>query len=233
MLYGEYGRKPLWLTICLRIICFWARLIMGKSTKLSLCIYRLMYHDFIQYGTNYKWIMNVRDVFYKLGLNYIWDTQHVRSLNWLKETVKLRLGDQYLQYWHNEVFQSTKSLTYRLIKENLELEAYFNILSRNNYITFLRFRLSNHFLPIEKGRWSKVPRENRICTLCSLDEIGDEFHYLFICDKFKDERSINLKKFYTIHPNVIKFKQLFNCKKAGTLRKLCHFINIINKVCSS
>jgi hypothetical protein len=35
-----------------------------------------------------------------------------------------------------------------------------------------------HKLPVESGRYSKTPYEDRFCTLCQSNEIGDEFHYL-------------------------------------------------------
>ena len=43
------------------------------------------------------------------------------------------------------------------------------------------FEKKKRKLPIEVGRWSNIPREQRICTLCNLQKIGDEFHYLFEC----------------------------------------------------
>ena len=41
--------------------------------------------------------------------------------------------------------------------------------------------MCNNYLPVEKGRWYKQDRINRKCRLCNLNEIGDEFHYLFKC----------------------------------------------------
>jgi hypothetical protein len=34
--------------------------------------------------------------------------------------------------------------------------------------------------PIETERWHNIVRNDIICTLCR-ENIGDEFHYLFIC----------------------------------------------------
>jgi hypothetical protein len=34
-------------------------------------------------------------------------------------------------------------------------------------------------LSIETGRYFGVERENRTCSLCNQQEIGDEFHYIF------------------------------------------------------
>ena len=38
-------------------------------------------------------------------------------------------------------------------------------------------RLSAHNLSVESGRYSNIPRQKRVCNLCNLDEVGDEFHY--------------------------------------------------------
>ena len=44
-----------------------------------------------------------------------------------------------------------------------------------------RFRLGSHNLPIETGRWSRTPRENRLCPRCKV--LGDEIHFLFHCSE--------------------------------------------------
>ena len=50
-------------------------------------------------------------------------------------------------------------------------------------ITFTRFRLSSHRLRVEVGRWSRTPRDQRICS-CGTG-IQDEFH-LFQCPLVRD-----------------------------------------------
>eukprot|EP00884_Botryococcus_braunii_P005867 jgi/Botrbrau1/15281/Bobra.97_1s0007.1 len=47
--------------------------------------------------------------------------------------------------------------------------------------TFMQFRLGCHDLPIDKGRQQGIPRDQRICTRCSLELVGDEHHLLFTC----------------------------------------------------
>ena len=63
------------------------------------------------------------------------------------------------------------------------------------YIT--KFRLSDHYLPIERGRYMKpkIPRHERTCTLCKLS-VGDEIHALFLCksDTLYDIRQIYMKQ---------------------------------------
>ena len=43
----------------------------------------------------------------------------------------------------------------------------------------VRFRLGSHNLPIEKGRWSRQPRQERVCSMCNV--VGDEMHILYNC----------------------------------------------------
>ena len=65
-----------------------------------------------------------------------------------------------------------------------------------------KFRCNNIKLPIETGRWSNTPREERICHLCNVG-LGTEFHFVFECtlartyfdSTFEFERA----KFYCIY----------------------------------
>jgi hypothetical protein len=42
---------------------------------------------------------------------------------------------------------------------------------------FTKFRVSDHSLEIETGRYKHITREERICKNCNLNEIGDEYHF--------------------------------------------------------
>ena len=43
----------------------------------------------------------------------------------------------------------------------------------------VKFRVGSHNLPIEKGRWCRKPRNERICNTCGI--LGDEAHFIFDC----------------------------------------------------
>ena len=49
------------------------------------------------------------------------------------------------------------------------------------------------------------------------NEIGDEFHYLFICNDIPKKNAIAL--YFYRNPNIYKFEQLLNTKN-----KICRFI---------
>lgn len=45
----------------------------------------------------------------------------------------------------------------------------------------LRFRMGCHGLPKDVGRRTAIPRMQRVCQKCDLNEIGDEQHLIFTC----------------------------------------------------
>ena len=53
-------------------------------------------------------------------------------------------------------------------------------------VLLTRYRSGSHNLKIETGRWSRTPRENRLCVTCR--ELGDEEHVLYNCaDIMRDD----------------------------------------------
>ena len=64
----------------------------------------------------------------------------------------------------------------------------------NSGVELCRFRTANHKLPIEIGRWNNTNRNNRICTHCNKNELGDEFHYILDCPCFEQVRNIYIPK---------------------------------------
>ena len=88
----------------------------------------------------------------------------------------------------------------------------------------VKFRIGNHKLRIETGRYDQIPRVNRLCTLCKSNQIEDESHFLIYCNKYSILRNEFYKKIEHIIPN---FKQL---SPLQIIRELMtssnHYINI-------
>ena len=61
-----------------------------------------------------------------------------------------------------------------------------------------KFRISAHTVPVEKGRWQSIPRDQRLCPLCLGNLIGDEKHYISYCtiDKLVNIRKNFVKELY-------------------------------------
>ena len=78
-------------------------------------------------------------------------------------------------------------------------------------------RLSSHSLFIETGRHQNIPRNERICKNCSLNEIKDEYHFVVICPFYDNLRNTYLPNFYKRRPSMFKFVQLLNETKKTVL----------------
>ena len=85
-----------------------------------------------------------------------------------------------------------------------------------------KIRLSSHDLKIETGRHNKIERKNRICDLCSLNDIEDEFHFTLICPIYKDLRLTYIPRFYINNPSMYKFIELLNSSNKKKYFQICH-----------
>ena len=90
------------------------------------------------------------------------------------------------------------------MKNEVIFEPYLDL--KNNVKTKVaetKMRISCHLLPIESGRYKKIPRVQRFCLLCNRSEIGDEFYYLLKCNHLPlfHIRGTFLESLYSINSN--------------------------------
>ena len=108
---------------------------------------------------------------------------------YLINRLRKELEKLYVDQWENKrqniirKHQKSKLELYSNIKSSYRRETYIDDdVQTRKCIT--QIRLSAHKFPIEQGRYRNIPREQRICNLCCNNLVGDEFHYLFICNEF-------------------------------------------------
>jgi hypothetical protein len=142
----------------------------------------------------------------------------------LSKNVKLRLCDQFKQKWSTVVFNSPKCLNYRIFKYNHGLEKYLLDLPDDLRKALCSFRCLNHRLPIKRGRFWGVERDDRSCGIRTSNTMGDEYHYLFECSFFNNERKSLLPHNLTTKPNIDKFKELFNSDSYNKIQDTRYFI---------
>ena len=75
-----------------------------------------------------------------------------------------------------------------------------------------------------------IDRSERICDLCNKEELGDEFHYLFNCTFFKDERKKFIPEYLYNVPNTISFSELMNSDDKYVLIGLSKYAKIVMSV---
>ena len=79
------------------------------------------------------------------------------------------------------MYESPKCTNYRIFKSSYEPEHYLTDLTNNWSRILTKVRCRNHKLPIEIGYHHNVERILRICTKYNINEVGDEFRYIFNC----------------------------------------------------
>ena len=95
------------------------------------------------------------------------------------------------------------------------MSPYITLLQNIKYRKILaKLRLSSHNLQIVSGWHYKIPRHDRKCILCNLNDIKDEFHFVLICPFYSDLRAQLIPKYYVKKPNMIKFIALLNIEKS-------------------
>ena len=144
MIYGELGRFPLILYIKVRVLQFWGRILNGKNTKLSRVMYNILHNDYTSGFHRHKLLAFIENILNETGYGHIWLSQHNEYNNYLGPVILQRLKDQYFQVWRENVYHSSKSLAYRIFKDNFRLEPYLLTLNKNYRSLFTRYRTTNH-----------------------------------------------------------------------------------------
>jgi hypothetical protein len=107
---------------------------------------------------------------------------------------------KFIESWKAEINSKPKLRTYILFKENFQVENYVKY-SKNRLNRSLIAQLRSGTLPlnIEIGRFRHIELENRTCTLCDLNVIENEFHFVCQCPVYSDCRSIMYNSITTKH----------------------------------
>ena len=102
----------------------------------------------------------------------------------LESNLKSELRKQYEEFWKINIKRSSKLDTYSSFKSSFCAESYlFTKQNENKRKNLTRLRISAHTLEIERGRYKKLKREERLCKACFKTEV--EPHFLLDCNLLK------------------------------------------------
>ena len=139
-----------------------------------------------------NWALNVKNMLCNYGFQEVWIAQGVGHTTTFISIFQRRVKDTFIQQWYSRLENSTRASFYRVFA-NFELQAYLKFVNINKYkVALTKLRLSSHRLCFETGRWTNIPRENRLCTACN--KLEDEFHLLFECQLYNSIRCKYIKK---------------------------------------
>jgi hypothetical protein len=130
-------------------------------------------------------IINMLKTFYPDQTNIETDI-----INYQTKTIVENMKEKYVEFWKHKMLNSSKLSFLGKFKKDYRIEPYLSVVKNPTVRkTFSKFRISNHKLEIEYGRYKNIPREKRTCKLCHSDEVEDEFHFAFTCQKYNDIRA--------------------------------------------
>ena len=227
MLIGELGLKEVSEYIENRMLNFWYKVATGEENRISTILYKWLNTLYNQNIYISPWLHKIKTSLNLMGESNLFD--NVRDLPgpiWFKNKIKLRLSDIYNQKWSSDKTNNSVCLNYRLMTDQKALQKYFN-LPRQHMYALCKFKCANSRIPTITGRYSNKPLEDRTCTVCESNEIGDEFHYLFKCSKFKDERVKYIKAYFINNPSGYKMNKLFNEPNKRQMLNLAKFVGEI------
>ena len=235
MVYGETGRGKILDKIKCRMIGYWVRLVKGKQSKYSLILFkfllRLQSEGQSLVNIKSQWVEFLADSFDYAGLGNVWRAQgEGYSAAWIMNTMKTRLSDMSIQEWSAATWSNRICTNYRMFKNELVYEKYLQILCQKEAITLSKFRCRTHRLPVNKGRFDANVVDDLQCPLCTPTDIGDEFHYIFVCPFFQNERKMYIPSNLcgsSLRPSALHMDKVFNTAHACQLKKLAKFVRII------
>ena len=86
---------------------------------------------------------------------------------------------KYILRWQHSIQHSKKLEFYNTFKNEYTPSCYLELSSKlNERKELVKFRIGNHKLRIETGRYSQIPRVNRLCPTCG-SKLKMKFTYFF------------------------------------------------------
>ena len=119
----------------------------------------------------------------------------LHTRNWTQiqfpDEVKKTITKDFINHWRNRINDrgvEKKLQLYSKVKQRFQIGEYLDIPTFRERQIISKFMFSNHSLRIETGRYDKIPREQRRCQLCNLDEIEHEDHFIMECPTYNEIR---------------------------------------------
>ena len=232
---GELGQFPLIITNLASMIKYWHRLEMLGDQS----ILKEAYLEMKSLPNNIcLWNSNVKAVLKLLSLDAVYDNAKQYTTNALFNIVKRKLKSFFIEKWKakinraSETSQDNRKLRfYKLFKADFKLEGYLSKTADFQKRKVLsKLRCSDHDLHIETGRHKNLSLDKRLCKHCDSQDVEDEIHFLFRCNKYAQIRDEMMQKFpeITISPLekdlTNQFVEVMSCRTLPKTNSLIIFL---------
>ena len=183
-----------------------------------------------------------------MGYNHVCVNKTTFSINALICSLKLKFREKYINYFKHGINNPDSKLrTYRLFKSSYHMENYI-MLNVNKQLIYqlARFRISNHCLAIERGRfatknkdgkYTNTPTAERLCKFCIDNAVEDKLHFMVSCSLYDKRRQTFFNSLNDLLPDFVKsnsteqFIFLLSTNDTEILNLLIHYILMIGLIC--
>ena len=223
----ELGRYPLMVQYYKKFIAYWLKILYMDDTRYPKRLYLMLLQLENAGKIKGNWASDVKSMLYRYGFHYVWLHQGVGNhVLFLKEFVQ-RVQDNYIQEWQSSISSYSKLDFYCRFKIIFEPERYIEVIKNKQYMQYLcKLRTSSHCLEIEYGRFKGIPREERVCLYCQLDNrfcIENEMHFIENCTLYDDIRgNCNILKHIRYYGNVVNMLRYGNDIVVNDLAKFAY-----------
>ena len=196
----ELGRIPLHIHAIKAAVKNWERIRKQDANP-------LLYSSYTEAITeDLPWVSNIHKHLESNGMLCF----YINTFNNKPPFIHKKIFQKLSDIFHQEAFltisrEDSKLRTYGLLKDKIGFEKY--LLDVNNpkvRTTLAKFRLSNHSLMIEIGRFKKIPKEQRFCPFC-INAIESEIHFLLKCPVYEPLREQLLQPITETKPNFVYY----------------------------
>ena len=175
-IYGETGDIPLSLKGYRLMLNYWKRLINLPNS----CLAKTAYIENVSLRTN--WLQTIEKLIITFKLMDVTNKKFT-------ETVKENINEYFKNNWIREISngESPRLAVYKVINSDFTTATHLDLPFYLRKIVS-KIRCSSHSLEIEKGRHTRIPRENRTCKNCQNGTIENEEHFLINCSTYQPLR---------------------------------------------
>ena len=194
----ELGRVPLDILAVKLAIKNWERIKQRRANPL------LMKSYLDAMNQNLLWISTIKEYLENNGMLNLYINSYENKPLFIHKKLFQTLFDKF----HQTAFETirnekSKLRVYAIFKNKIGFEKYlFNIKNPAKRAILTKFRLSNHKLMVEVGRYKGIPKEMRFCPFCP-NTVESEIHILFSCSTY---RHISVRLMDSINLSNLNFK---------------------------
>ena len=218
-IYAELNRYPLFVDARVRVMKYWAKLLVMEEGRLPKQAYM---RELRELNKENGWGLMIQEHLMVNGFGNIWIDQERGVSSSFHREFKQREIDNFWQEEHRgmEESRSRRFVNYLSFKEGHDRELYLGDIRVTKFrkaLTRFRFGINE----LRANRRFINPQANRVCPFCTYEET--DFHFLVKCAMYRELRAKYILK-YWINLNNVSVKDLVSNGNLDIVRNTAVFI---------